>query len=780
MSIAVVSSVPAYGNGAVTSGSYTIVAPNLFNYGFINIGSVIGLQAALDAKLNDVLTAVGTNVISTGNDLNLLNGTAAYGLVTADLQKLADISVSAIEINRLSGVTSNVQTQLNSKIGFTLFTAADDIFAGTGVGTGGVVAFLDVLNNYAPNQMAVATADLSLGNHKLTNVTDPTGLQDAATKNYVDNIIGGGGFLPRNGSLPMTGNLDLDGRNLIITAGGFDYLDGSTNNQFTVVLANSAHFRVTTTAISAFSKPITSVVDPTNAQDAATKNYVDNTTVSITGDTMIGALDMDGNDIILTTDGLTRLENGTNGVFDVIVNGASHFQVTPTAINAQSKKISGVAAPAAGTDAVNLTYADATYLAKAGGTMTGTLNMGGQLISGPGAPSAGTHVGDRDYNDARYLRISQNLADLASPVTARTNLGLATVASTGAYADLIGAPTPITTLDSLTDVNVGTPGLGQNGYVLRWNNGGSVFDLAPAPVVSVFGRTGTVVATNGDYTAANITNVAAGNIAATNVQAALNELDTEKLAIAGGTMSGNINMNSNNITNIGSLTVTNHAFTSADYRSGLGGNSFLIRTTNAPTVSTPSYSFLGSQTSGMYWDGAQIAFSVGGVNKMNIGASTIDATGNRIINVGTPTGTNDAVNLSYLKGLNVTRVLGTVSGINLMTGAGTATPIYTLPSGVMHVITKVIVVATSYIPGISPVDAQISVGITGPDYNQIIDTATLSWGVGGAADQAVYVEPDQGASTPNAANVVYLQKDTLASGTFSALTVKVYVLGFEA
>lgn len=50
-------------------------------------------------------------------------------------------------------------------------------------------------------------------------------------------------------------------------------------------------------------------------------------------------------------------------------------------------------------------------------------------------------------------------------------------------------------------------------------------------VTSVFSRTGNVVATNGDYTASNITNVPAGNIAAVTVQAALNELDTEKAAL---------------------------------------------------------------------------------------------------------------------------------------------------------------------------------------------------------------------------------------------------------
>jgi hypothetical protein len=49
-----------------------------------------------------------------------------------------------------------------------------------------------------------------------------------------------------------------------------------------------------------------------------------------------------------------------------------------------------------------------------------------------------------------------------------------------------------------------------------------------APVDSVFGRTGTVAATGGDYTASQITNTPAGDILATDVQAAIDELDSEK------------------------------------------------------------------------------------------------------------------------------------------------------------------------------------------------------------------------------------------------------------
>ena len=69
-----------------------------------------------------------------------------------------------------------------------------------------------------------------------------------------------------------------------------------------------------------------------------------------------------------------------------------------------------------------------------------------------------------------------------------------------------------------------------DGQALTWD--ANLTEWQPTTLVtgvsSVFGRTGAVVAASGDYSANQVTNTPAGNISATDVQAAINELDTEK------------------------------------------------------------------------------------------------------------------------------------------------------------------------------------------------------------------------------------------------------------
>lgn len=69
-------------------------------------------------------------------------------------------------------------------------------------------------------------------------------------------------------------------------------------------------------------------------------------------------------------------------------------------------------------------------------------------------------------------------------------------------------------------------------YFQRLDDKVSSLISGTAGVISFEGRVGAVVSVNGDYTASEITNVPAGDIAAITVQAALNELDTEKSPIS--------------------------------------------------------------------------------------------------------------------------------------------------------------------------------------------------------------------------------------------------------
>jgi hypothetical protein len=80
------------------------------------------------------------------------------------------------------------------------------------------------------------------------------------------------------------------------------------------------------------------------------------------------------------------------------------------------------------------------------------------------------------------------------------------------------------------------PVTGENGKIYvalntnktyRWS-GSTYIEISPSEVTSVFGRSGAVTAQNGDYNASQVTNTPSGNISATTVQAALNELDSEK------------------------------------------------------------------------------------------------------------------------------------------------------------------------------------------------------------------------------------------------------------
>ena len=122
-------------------------------------------------------------------------------------------------------------------------------------------------------------------------------------------------------------------------------------------IKQSVYVDPTTGLPTASSQRITNVLDPTAAQDAATKNYVDTTTVASAGDTMTGVLAMGAN------------------------------------------KITGLGNPTNAQDAATKTYVDTTTVASAGDTMTGPLAMGANKVTGLGEPTANQDAATKNYVD---------------------------------------------------------------------------------------------------------------------------------------------------------------------------------------------------------------------------------------------------------------------------------------------------------------------------------------------------------------------------------------------
>ena len=221
-------------------------------------------------------------------------------------------------------------------------------------------------------------AQINAGGNTVVNLADPVNNSDAATKFYVDTECGLN--VLKSGDI-MSGNLNMSGNRVTGLPTALSSLPEDSDAVSKKVMVDAAAILQNTSlqkvgdtmsgTINMNTNKIINLLDPSNTQDASSKNYVDNQNslkVSKSGDSMSGNLNMSENRIIGLPIAMTIASSDSDAV---------------------SKKI--LIDVAAGVQS--------NCLLKSGDTMGGQIDMNGNNIINLGEPVNGQDVASKSYID---------------------------------------------------------------------------------------------------------------------------------------------------------------------------------------------------------------------------------------------------------------------------------------------------------------------------------------------------------------------------------------------
>ena len=217
-----------------------------------------------------------------------------------------------------------------------------------------------------------------------------------------------------SGDLNMGGN-DVTGVHSVIAEGSTNsgLLFESNGTIVGVVTGGTRSATFTANSIDAYEHQITRVGEPLNDTDAARKIDIDTVanTVNeiIDGTEVLPYLPEDYIPPIATATTVGMVKPGTN--FEVTADGTLNYTGSTTS-------------------GITQTEADARYLQLAGGTLTGTLNMGTNKITMGGTPTVNTDVTNKGYVDGVVKVVSDEVdgiltgtTPVAIPVANETHVG---------------------------------------------------------------------------------------------------------------------------------------------------------------------------------------------------------------------------------------------------------------------------------------------------------------------------------------------------------------------
>jgi hypothetical protein len=139
------------------------------------LGYVSGVTSAIQTQINTKqATITGGATTITSSDL-----TASRALASNSSGKVAVSAVTSTELGYVSGVTSAIQTQLGTKL-----TASNNLSDVSSTSTARTNLGLGTIATQNANNVALTGGTI-------TGLGDPSSSSEAATKNYVDNLVTG-------------------------------------------------------------------------------------------------------------------------------------------------------------------------------------------------------------------------------------------------------------------------------------------------------------------------------------------------------------------------------------------------------------------------------------------------------------------------------------------------------------------------------------------------------------------------------------------------------------
>jgi len=416
--------IPVLSTTTGTIGTLTSTTATIGTLGVTGNQTVGGNQSVTGTSSVTSHQTVGGNLTVTGGTTlngNTTVGNATSDTVTVNAEVASNLTPSTDDVRDLGSSTKQWRNLYIDGTANIDNLAADVATLGNATVTGSASLGSAVdINGGTIDGTPIGSNSTSSG--AFTTVSASSGFTGNVTGNVTGDVTGN---LTGNVTGNVTGNIT---GNIVGNVTGNVTASSGTSTFNDVTINGTLNMDAGTTAT------ITNLTNPTNAQDAATKSYVDTSITNLIGgaptalDTLnelAAALNDDAN-------AYTTLDNKIN----TKVSKAGDTMTGTLSMGAN--KVTSTATPSATSDLTNKSYVDTqrdTRVAKSGDTMSGVLNMGSNLVSNVATPVSNTDAATKAYVDTvagSATAAAASATSAANSATSASNSATAAAASAAA------------------------------------------------------------------------------------------------------------------------------------------------------------------------------------------------------------------------------------------------------------------------------------------------------------------------------------------------------------